>query len=134
MSWEVIVQPFGERGVKKQAKMYFHRFDNAASFSLGSVSRAVHSSSFCHLQRLPLDERPPRSFSQSGPVPSRSRRHPKAAQQCQRWTDQENSSKAAHEVRPCSVPSGVEVKIRCSQGFNKSLYNNRHSVPAPRCQ
>lgn len=98
--------------------MDFHRFDNAASFSLGSVSRAVHSSGFCNLQRLPLDERPPWSSSQSGPVLSRSRRHPKASQQCQRWTDQENGSKAAREVRPCSVPSGV---MRLKSGVAEGL-------------
>lgn len=111
----VIVQPFWERGVKKQA---FHWFDNAASFSLGSVSRAVHSSGSCNLQRLPLDERPPWSFSQSGPVLSRPRRHPKAAQQCQRRTGQENGSKAAREVRPCSVPSGIRrLKSGVAEGL-----------------
>lgn len=69
-------------------------------FISGPFSRPANSSGFHNLGHLPLDELPSASRSQSGPVPPRSRCHPKATQWCQGATDQENSGKTAREVSP----------------------------------
>lgn len=125
----VIVRPVWEEEentLNTEAKMYFHQFDNAVAFFLGSVSGPDISSGFHNLKHLPLDQLLRSSRSRSGP---RSRHHPKATQQCQRRTDQENSGEAACQVRLALFQRQAlfdvnEVKIRCSWELYESAFRS----------
>lgn len=131
----VIAKPFWERGVKKQAQMYFHRFDNAASFlrrlSFQSSPRLrfLQSPAFAPRRASTLVLLPVRSLPVSVPASPQSR---PAVPKMDRPGKRQQSGSWSKTL--CPPFRRYEVIIRCSQGFNKSLYNNRHSVPAPRCQ